>query len=97
VEVVTVKVDRATKRRMAKLREVNWSEVIREAIRRRLDLEEGLRAPFDQRRAMIAAKRMDEFRKRIGPVDFDSTKEIRKWRDRDGSRRRFRRRDRDRT
>ncbi len=76
-----MKVDKETKRRMALLRDINWSEVVRIAIRRRLEQEERLRAPIDRREAIEAARRMDEFRKRIGPSDFDSTKEIRKWRD----------------
>lgn len=80
MEVVSVKVDAATKKRMAQLKDINWSEVLREAIRRRLDIEEWLRAPIDRRKAMAAARRMDTFRSGIGPSDFDSTKEIRKWR-----------------
>ena len=79
--VVSVKVDEETKRRMARLRDINWSEVVRVAIRRRLELEETLRAPVDRREAAEAARRMDEFRERIGPSDFDSTREIRRWRD----------------
>lgn len=82
MEVVSVKVDAATKERMGKFRDVNWSQVIREAIRRRLEVEENLRSPIDRRRALTAAKRIDEFRHRMGRTDFDSTKEIRKWRDR---------------
>ncbi len=76
-----MKVDPETKRRMSRLRDVNWSEVLREAIRRRLDLEERLRAPIDRKRALEAARRMDEFRSRIQPSDFDATREIRRWRD----------------
>lgn len=76
-----MKVDAATKKRMARLRDINWSEVLREAIRRRLEIEEWLRTPIDRRRAMAAARRMDAFRASVGPSDFDSTKEIRKWRD----------------
>lgn len=81
MEVVSVKVDKETKRRMVLLKDINWSEVVRTAIRHRLELEEALRAPVDRRKALEAARRMDEFRQRIGPSDFDSTKEIRKWRD----------------
>lgn len=81
MEGVSFKVDAATKRRMARLRDINWSEVLREAIRRRLEIEERLRAPIDRRRAFEAARRMDAFRAHVGPSDFDSTKEIRKWRD----------------
>ncbi|MEE9173475.1 MAG: hypothetical protein V3U30_00700 [Thermoplasmata archaeon] len=79
--VVSVKVDEETKRRMARLRDINWSEVVRVAIRRRLELEETLRAPVDRREAAEAARRMDAFRERIGPSDYDSTREIRRWRD----------------
>ncbi len=81
MEVVSVKVDPETKRRMAELRDVNWSEVLREAIRRRLDIEERLRTPIDRRRALAAARRMDEFRSRIRPSAFDAVREIRRWRD----------------
>ena len=81
MEVVSVKVDPATKKRMAKFRDINWSEVLREAIRRRLELEERLRSPIDRRRASEAARRMDEFRSLIEPSDYNSTKEIRRWRD----------------
>src|SRR2546428_13054655 len=81
MEVVSVKVDPATKKRMAKFRDINWSEVLREAIRRRLELEERLRSPIDRRRASEAARRMDEFRSLIGPSAYNSTKEIRRWRD----------------
>jgi len=81
MEGVSFKVDAATKRRMTRLRDINWSEVLREAIRGRLEIEERLRAPIDRRRAIEAARRMDAFRARVGPSDFDSTKEIRKWRD----------------
>jgi hypothetical protein len=76
-----MKVDKDAKRRVAKFRDINWLEVVRQALRRSLELEERMRAPIDRRRAMEAARRMDEFRKRIGVSDFDSTRELRKWRD----------------
>ena len=81
MDVVSFKVDSKTKKRMTRIRDINWSEVLREAIRRRLEIEERLRAPIDRRRALEAARRMDAFRAQVGPSDFDSTKEIRKWRD----------------
>lgn len=81
MEVVSFKVDSATKRRMARIRDINWSEVLRDAIRRRLEVEERLRAPIDRRQALEAARRMDEFRSQIGPSEYNSTKEIRRWRD----------------
>ena len=81
MEVVSFKVDVSTKRRMARLRDINWSEVLRDAIRRRLELEERLRGSANRRRTIEAARRMDEFRSQIGPSEYDSTKEIRRWRD----------------
>lgn len=81
MEVVSFKVDASTKRRMARIRDINWSEVLRDAIRRRLELEERLRTPIDRRRALAAARRMDEYRNEIAPSEYDSTKEIRRWRD----------------
>jgi hypothetical protein len=81
MELVSFTVDASTKRRMAQIRNINWSEVLRDAIRRRLGLEERLRAPIDRRRALEAARGMDEFRSQIGPSEYDSTKEIRRWRD----------------
>ena len=81
MEVVSFKVDSATKRRMSRIRDINWSEVLRDAIRRRLELEERLRTPIDRRQALEAARRMDEFRNQIGPSEYNSTKEIRRWRD----------------
>ena len=81
MEVVSFKVDGTMKNRMARIRDLNWSEVLREAVERRLDLEERLRAPIDRRRALDAARRMDEFRAHVGPSEYDSTKEIRRWRD----------------
>ena len=81
MEVVSIKVDSSTKKRMARMRDINWSEVLRDAIRRRLELEERLRTPIDRRRASEAARRMDEFRRQLGASDYDSTKEIRRWRE----------------
>jgi len=76
-----VKVDRATKRRMAKFRDINRSEVVRDAIRRRLDAEEAIRRPTDRRRAAEAARRMDVFRARVGRGEYDSARDIGTWRD----------------
>jgi len=82
VKVVSVKVDDDTKRAMEGLSDVNWSEVLRGAIRARVELEQSLRIPIDRRRALAAGRAIDAFRASVAPSDFDSTKEIRKWRDR---------------
>src|SRR3990170_5120860 len=65
---------------MKRHRDMDRSEVLRSAILRRLNLEDRLREPFDLRRALVAARRMDEFRDRVGPSYYDSTREIRRTR-----------------
>jgi hypothetical protein len=67
---------------MARLSDVNWSEVVRNAIQGRIEMEENLRGPVDRRRAIAASRGMDALRESIAPSEFDSAKEIRKWRDR---------------
>jgi hypothetical protein len=79
MDVMSVRVDPTTKDRMADLADVNWAEVIRMALRERIELERDLRRPLNRRRAVRASRVMDEIRARtVG--SFDSTKEIRKWR-----------------
>lgn len=82
MRVVSVKVDEETKREMETLSDVNWSEVVRGAIRGRIETERELRKPIDRRRALAACRSMDAFRASVPPSSFDSAKEIRKWRDR---------------
>lgn len=84
MRVVSVRVDDETKRRMERLVDVDWSEVIRNALRDRLSREEALRVQIDRQRAAEAGRQIGAFRASLAPSDFDSTKEIRKWRDRDG-------------
>jgi len=82
VRVVSVKVDEETKREMEGLSDVNWSEVVRGAIRGRIEIERDLRKPIDRRQAFAACRAIDAFRASVPASDFDSTREIRKWRDR---------------
>ncbi len=79
---MSVKVDDETKRRMDGLRDLNWSEVVRTAIERRLEAEEALRRPIDRARAKRAGQAMDRLRESLPAGDYDLAKEIRKWRDR---------------
>jgi len=78
VEVVSARVDEETRRKMKRLRHVNWSEVVRNAIKERIRLEERrrLRDPEEVRDAI---RIMDSLRRRR--PEFDSTGEIRKWRE----------------
>lgn len=82
MDVMSLRIDADTRRRMASLPEVNWAEVIRVMLREQLELEEETRRPLDRRRAIRAVKRMDRLRASVPVSRFDSAKEIRKWRDR---------------
>ena len=78
-DIVTVRVPRELREKMRRFSYVNWSEVIREAIRRRVEAEER------RQRMLEAAREMDEIRGRIlrlyGATDYDSSEVIRRWRE----------------
>lgn len=71
---ITVRVDEELRRRMRALSHVNWSEVIREAIRRKLREEEG--------RSLAEAVLLNEKLRRRPPEGWDSARAIREWRSR---------------
>jgi len=66
---------------MDDLRDVNWAEVIRSALRERIEVEEQLRRPIDRARARRAARGMDAVRTNLPTLRFDGTREVRRWRD----------------
>ena len=66
---------------MANLRDVNWAEVIRDALRERIEMEEELRRPINRARARRAARGMDAIRTNLPVLRFDSTEEVRRWRE----------------
>ena len=73
MSVITVRIDRETKRRMKQMKEVNWSEVVRRAIRERMNQED---SP-DKALAVMLNERL-----RIrAPKGYDSTEVIRAGRD----------------
>ena len=77
-EVVTFRIPKELREKMREFEHVNWSEVVREAIKARIEAEE-------RRRLMIeAAKDMDRVRNRFlklyGASDYDSSGVIRLWR-----------------
>ena len=80
VEVVSAKIDEETRQRMRRLPDVNWSQVMREAIQKKIEEEERRRAPIDRERLRRAATRTDAIRTPATP-GWDSTEEIRKWRE----------------
>lgn len=81
MEVMSVRVASETRERMSKLSDINWAEVIREAVEERIALEESLRSPIDRRRAARAASSMDRLRQSLQSSDYRSTDEVRRWRD----------------
>jgi len=78
VDVISARVDDETRRRMRRLPHINWSEVIREAINDRIRREE--RREVDTADLREAAKITDSLR--APSPGWDSTEEIRRWRER---------------
>ncbi len=67
---ITVRISEELKRKMSRLGDVNWSEVIRRAI------EEEIR----KARMQEASRRIDALREKSN-IAWDSTKVIREWRE----------------
>ena len=79
VDIVSARIDRETRRRMRRLPQVNWSEVIRGAIVEKIR-EEERRREVDPRDLREAVEITDSLR---APAEgWDSTEEIRRWRER---------------
>jgi len=75
--IITVRVDEDMKRWMDKLRHINWSEVIRTAIKKRI--EEEMKRKIDRRRLLWASSLTDRLRRKA--ADWSSVEEIRRWRE----------------
>ena len=78
VEVVSARVDEETRRKMRRLRHVNWSEVVREAIQEKIRVEDRKRVRNPQE-VDEALRLMDSIRR--PHLGYDGVEEIRKWRD----------------
>lgn len=81
--LVTVRVPEQLRKEMRKLRSVNWSALLREAIQTRVELEQ--QVTKDLERVRKGSRRADavrrEISKRHGYIDFDSAETIRYWRE----------------
>jgi len=81
---ITVRIPEDLKKRMRRIKGVNWSEVIRKAILERVMIEERLRER-DWSLVEKAAGEIDKLRMEIqamyGRCDYDSAETIRCWRD----------------
>jgi hypothetical protein len=75
--VISIRVDDETKRAMNAHKNVKWSEVIREGIKRKLAEEEARKV---DRRLLLKAVKATDMLRRKSP-GFDSTEEIRRWRE----------------
>ncbi len=83
--VITVRVPDKLRRAMTKVKNVNWSAVVRDAIESRveLELEENGRDWDRVRRANKLADRIfNEMQRKYGHVPFNSAETIRYWRER---------------
>lgn len=78
--VITLRVDDRLKRKMEELRDVNWSEVARKAIEEKI-AEAELWQPVDVLLLKKASEDTDSLRR--SAKGWDSTTEIRRWRERD--------------
>ena len=79
--IISVRIDEETKAKMDLYKDINWSEVLRDAIRRRVEVEEALRRKdFDVARALKASEHIEKLRAKT-TGEWSGVKEIRKWRD----------------
>jgi len=79
VEVVSVKVDKRVKERMRRLANVNWSEIIRQALVAKIAEEEAKARTVDTKSLLEAASLTDGIRRTSR--SWSSTEEIRRWRE----------------
>lgn len=78
--IICVRIDEETKAKMDLYKNINWSEVVRDAIRRRVEIEENLRRKeFDVPRALRASENMERLRAKT-TGEWSGVTEIRKWR-----------------
>ncbi len=72
MSTITVRIDPEIKRRMRKFSYINWSEVVRRAIIKKLREEE--------ERNLAEALLINERLRRKAPEGWDSTEVIKRWR-----------------
>lgn len=79
--IFTVRIDEKLKKKMEKLKHINWSEVVRQAISNMIENESinsGRKINFE--RVMSAAKEQDRLRTKTSG-SWSGAEEIRKWRE----------------
>lgn len=82
--LVTIRVPERLRKEMRKVKSVNWSALIRDAIETRLELERR-RTGKDRERIREANKQADavyeEMQRKYGHISFNSAETIRYWRE----------------
>jgi hypothetical protein len=78
--VITMRIDDVLKKKMESMKDVNWSEVARKAIEEKIR-EAELWERVDVVKLREASKDTDSLRRTV--EGWNSTEEIRRWRDRD--------------
>ena len=82
--LVTVRVPEGLRKEMRKLKSVNWSEVLRDAIESRIELEHRTTAR-DWEKIREGTSKADkiykEMERKYGQIDFNSAETIRYWRE----------------
>jgi len=79
VEVISLKIEKKVKERMKELAHVNWSEVIRQAIARKIAEEDKKNRNLDAALLLEAASITDKIRK--ATKGWSAVEEIRRWRE----------------
>ena len=77
--VVSFRLDRELKSKMDELKHVNWSEVVRTAIRKKVEEELAKMRRVNRERVRRAHERLAELRRRV--EGWSSVAEIRRWRE----------------
>lgn len=73
MEIFSVRIDSKTREDMKKLKHINWSEVVRQAIRKRIEKE--------KRKNVAKAVLLNERVRKKSSSKQDTTEIIREWRD----------------
>jgi hypothetical protein len=81
--MISIKISEELKKKMKQYPHVNWSEIARNAIRERIEIEEHiLNRRFNSALLNEAIEVQDDIRSKTSMTkEWSSTEEIRKWRD----------------
>lgn len=75
--VISLRIDEKTKKKMSTLKHINWSQIIREEIIHRIKYEEERK--IDRTLLLTAIEETNRLRRKV--PGYNSTLEIRKWRE----------------